>query len=336
MIILADSKWRVIHCHRCNVPVLKKRHHSHGTFGLYCSRSCQRQKIYCQCEGCDKKFTRGGGKDASRRFCTKQCAGRWSRWHTDNRRKNTVVELLLPYSLTVYNVSEELDERLRAYLRKRLETLQTTLERKQLANWLKNGPCEECGKPKGRTLYANQLGEKKYFCKSCASKLTFWEVECERCGCDIVSYRDPKDPRAKRFCKRCQKRRQKKRGQHKKRCERRGLPYDPAVKTSEIGNRANWHCEICKEEILRVWTAFGPDQIPHPLAPTIDHIVPLMLEDNTKHGHTWENTQLACFDCNSDKSDDCELWLTECDDPRRAIGLKQAVIPPNLTAQRLR
>lgn len=319
-----DHEYICTQCGKHYVSKALKRHDCN-----FCSPQCQQEnsRHYYQCEGCDKKFTYRSGKD-SHRFCTKQCAGRWKRRQTAERRKNIADELLTPYSVTVYNVSQKLDASLRKYLRKHLEKLQAKLERKQLVNWLKNGPCEECGKPKGRTI--NAQGENKYFCKSCSKKLTFWEFECERCGCDVVSYKE----NHKKFCKRCLRRRSKKRTTHKKRCEKRGLPHDQAVKTAEVGNRANWHCEICKQEILRVWITFGPDQIPHPLAPTIDHIVPLLLEDNKKHGHTWENTQLACFDCNSDKSDQCELWLTECDDPRRAIGLTNATIFSSISPDR--
>lgn len=305
----------------------------------FCSDACRSEnsRNYYECEECGKKFKTRGGKDAHR-FCGRACYGR-------NRTKQALEkggvsrtalskqavksESIFPYSLMAYNASEKLDASLRKYLRKHLETLQAELERKQLADWLKNGPCEECGKAKGLAYSPQRLRSAlhdetrtPYWCKSCLRKSRFWEFECKRCGREAASCHTKKPD----FCQRCLKNRSRKKTTHKKRCARRGLPYDPAVKTFEVGNRANWCCEICKQEILRVWTVFGPDQIPHPLAPTIDHIVPLLLEDNKKHGHTWENTQLACFDCNSDKSDQCELWLTQCDDPRQAIGLKIASV----------
>lgn len=302
-------------CEQCGKEYLALR-----TRQRFCSTECkyESRRTYHECEGCGKTFqhrpSSGPGKDDNR-FCDKQCCAKWRKRQTAARRQAEHENLFLPYSLTVYKYSQKLDAKLCAYLRKQLKPLQNTLQRKQLANWLKNGPCEECGKPKGRTL--NTKGENKYFCRACASKLTFWEFSCERCGCDAVSYKKGNQ----KFCQRCQKRRQKKRSTHLKRCEKRGLPYDPAVKTSEVGERANWHCEICQKAVMRVWKTHGPNQKPYDLGPTIDHIVPLLLPENTKHGHTWENTQLACWRCNTDKNDDCESWLTECDDPRRAIGL---------------
>ena len=292
----------------------------------FCSQACKKEnsRTYKECEGCGKTFHRrrggGPGKD-DLRFCNKKCCGEWRKRQTAASRQAAVAELLLPYSLSVYNVSQKLDARVRRYLRKQLKSLKVRLKQKQRVDWLRNAACEECGKPKQRGLFGG--GEEKHLCKGCAKKSYFWEFECERCGCDAVTFGRVKKTN---FCQRCQRRRHKKRSTHLKRCEKRGLPYDPAVKTSEVGERANWRCEICQKEVMRVWKTHGPNQKPYDLGPTIDHIVPLLLPENTKHGHTWENTQLACWKCNTDKNDDCELWLTECDDPRQAIGLTNTTI----------
>jgi hypothetical protein len=286
----------------------------------FCSEACkyESRRTYHECEGCGVRFQNRPGKDDNR-FCNKKCWGQWTTRHAAARRQAAVAELLLPYSLSVYNVSQKLDASVRDYLRKQLKPLKAKLKHKQRADWLKNGPCEECGKPKQRGVYGS--GEEKHLCNSCLKKSYFWEFECERCGCDVVTFGYVKKSN---FCKRCQKRRHRHRTTHKKRCEKRGLPYDPAVKTSEVGERANWRCEICQKKVMRVWKTHGPNQKPYDLGPTIDHIVPLSLPENTKHGHTWENTQLACWKCNTNKNDDCELWLTECDDPRQAIGLESS------------
>jgi hypothetical protein len=316
-------------CEQCGKEYLASRKSRR-----FCSNECRIEacRKYHECEGCGKTFLHrasGGPKKDENRFCNKQCCGKWRKRQNAARRQAEGDSLRVPYSLTAYELRENLYAKLFEYLRKQLETLQAKLERNQLANWLKNGPCEECGKAKGlgystQSLQSALHDETRtpYLCNSCLRKSRFWEFECKRCFCDAVSRSTTKPD----FCKRCQKRRHRHNTTHKKRCKKRGLPYNPAVKTSEVGERANWRCEICQKKVMRVWKTHGPNQNPYDMGPTIDHIVPLRLPENTKHGHTWENTQLACWKCNTDKNDDCELWLTECDDPRKAIGLSTTSI----------
>jgi 5-methylcytosine-specific restriction endonuclease McrA len=37
------------------------------------------------------------------------------------------------------------------------------------------------------------------------------------------------------------------------------------------------------------------DDVPHPLSPTVDHIIAISLRIK---GHTWDNVQCACWACN--------------------------------------
>lgn len=57
--------------------------------------------------------------------------------------------------------------------------------------------------------------------------------------------------------------------------------------------RDNGRCQLCgkKLNLKRV--------VPHPLAPTIDHIIPLSKDGE----HSYQNVQLVCFYCNSIKGD---------------------------------
>jgi 5-methylcytosine-specific restriction endonuclease McrA len=58
-----------------------------------------------------------------------------------------------------------------------------------------------------------------------------------------------------------------------------------------IAERDDWCCGICDEPVDRAL------DVPHPMAPTLDHIVPL-----AKGGkHIEANVQLAHFICNSRK-----------------------------------
>ena len=64
----------------------------------------------------------------------------------------------------------------------------------------------------------------------------------------------------------------------------------------EIYERDGWVCKICGIPVARDAT------VPHPFAPTLDHVTPLV------HGgaHTRDNTQCAHFYCNSIKSDEAD------------------------------
>jgi hypothetical protein len=59
-----------------------------------------------------------------------------------------------------------------------------------------------------------------------------------------------------------------------------------------------------------------------PLSPCIDHIVPINHRDNTRHGHTSENVQIAHRQCNEAKGClvACESLLT-CDNPREWLAI---------------
>lgn len=60
----------------------------------------------------------------------------------------------------------------------------------------------------------------------------------------------------------------------------------------EIFRRDNWRCKICGRKLSK------NRKVPHPLAPTLDHIVPLSIGGT----HERKNVQLSCFRCNSKKS----------------------------------
>ncbi|MEU0847725.1 HNH endonuclease [Streptomyces flaveolus] len=65
------------------------------------------------------------------------------------------------------------------------------------------------------------------------------------------------------------------------------------VKRRQVYERDQWICQLCRKPVAR------DEVVPHPKAPTIDHIVPLA------RGGTHEpvNVQLAHYLCNSIKSD---------------------------------
>lgn len=65
------------------------------------------------------------------------------------------------------------------------------------------------------------------------------------------------------------------------------------VHRQRVYERDGWVCQLCRRPVKR------DAQVPHPLAPTLDHIIPLAAGG----AHAYANVQLAHFLCNSTKSD---------------------------------
>jgi 5-methylcytosine-specific restriction endonuclease McrA len=72
----------------------------------------------------------------------------------------------------------------------------------------------------------------------------------------------------------------------------RGAKHEP-VSRRRVFERDSWVCGICETPTLK------EVKVPHPLAPTLDHVIPLALGGD----HTYANSQTAHFICNSVKSD---------------------------------
>lgn len=109
---------------------------------------------------------------------------------------------------------------------------------------------------------------------------------CVRCGSMYLAedYTDKA-----RFCSRaCY------RGDAKdRRRARKRAAYVADVSRTRIFERDGWRCQLCRKLVRR------DAVVPHPLAPTIDHIVAL----NRGGTHEPANVQCAHFICNSRKSD---------------------------------
>lgn len=71
--------------------------------------------------------------------------------------------------------------------------------------------------------------------------------------------------------------------------------YVADVSPRRIYERDGWRCQLCKKPVLR------DEVVPHPLAPTIDHRVPLAAGGT----HEPANAQCAHYICNSRKGARC-------------------------------
>ena len=65
------------------------------------------------------------------------------------------------------------------------------------------------------------------------------------------------------------------------------------VDRRRVFDRDDWMCRLCHEPVHR------EAEVPHPLAPTIDHVVPLARGGT----HEMANVQTAHFECNRLKAD---------------------------------
>lgn len=80
----------------------------------------------------------------------------------------------------------------------------------------------------------------------------------------------------------------------RRRARLRAAHVEP-VRRAEIFARDGYRCLLCGDSLVMVET------VPHPLAPTIDHVIPLAAGGR----HAPDNVQAAHFLCNSRKRDKC-------------------------------
>lgn len=112
----------------------------------------------------------------------------------------------------------------------------------------------------------------------------WFSVSCPMCATPFIT----DNPRDRHCSPRCGKRADK----DKRRALERNAFVAP-VNRAQVYERDHWTCQLCREPVMR------HEVVPHPQAPTLDHIVPL------SRGGTHEpaNVQLAHYRCNSIKSD---------------------------------
>ena len=116
-----------------------------------------------------------------------------------------------------------------------------------------------------------------------------------RLGETCATCAKPKPPRNRKFCNDCKaegEREMKRRARRRRRARERNAKSEPYT-LAEIAGRDRFKCGICRLRVLM------DKAVPHPKAPTIDHILPLSSGgDDLK-----ANVRLAHFICNSVRGD---------------------------------
>lgn len=94
-------------------------------------------------------------------------------------------------------------------------------------------------------------------------------------------------------CAALKKRAIKSEHRHRRRARERGAFVAP-VNRKEIYERDGWRCHICRKKVRKNAV------VPHPLAPTIDHVIPLVPLPGQEAGtHEPANARTAHFLCNA-------------------------------------
>jgi hypothetical protein len=216
-------------------------------------------------------------KTRGRKYCSKKCffdarsAGlqQWNRASTHEaarKRPSNVTESPWLY------VPGECQRNLASFL---LRLRRFTLEATRVVR-----DCKACGAP--------CVNGSSTHCSAKCGKQLVVSASCVDCGKDFSRPLSSRRNRCKACC------RNSERGNHRKRCRKNGVPFDPSIKPRDVFARDRYVCHICNRKTLRVFTKRG--RVVDPRSPTLDHH-PYPLSAGVL-GHTWDNVRCACFDCN--------------------------------------
>jgi len=147
--------------------------------------------------------------------------------------------------------------------------------------------CRNCNK-----LFTVHNGNKKYCSIDCVNESQMVNTinrECIICGNKYRLKRGVNfDTTCSDKCNKIRTREHKRNAKDKRRIRKQKI-FVEIVRISVLFKRDAGRCQICGKKLNL------KRQVPHPLAATRDHIIPL-----SKGGeHSYKNTQLSCFKCNS-------------------------------------
>lgn len=134
------------------------------------------------------------------------------------------------------------------------------------------------------------------FCSRSCMKAWQGEKQCMKCG--NIMQRASWCATVCVTCKQetARKRRKAHRNNFRRRARHFLVEYFP-IQRQEVYRRDGWKCQLCGKLCKRKWLINKKTGLPHPLCPTIDHIVPM----SKGGGHVMHNVQLACWKCNTIK-----------------------------------
>lgn len=165
--------------------------------------------------------------------------------------------------------------------------------------------CKSCGQP-----FVSDRRRNSPFCSFACCRAWSRDLKCVNCSKPVTIKamgRSAISRKASPLCRSCVTRKWKKetpsgRAQsgkcdHRKRCRKFGVQYDPSVKPHLVFERDGYRCHVCKKATLPrfAWVHGKPDG----RSPTIDHF-PYPLSAGIC-GHEWHNVRCCCWSCNTRK-----------------------------------
>jgi hypothetical protein len=257
-----------------------------GHNGRFCSNECRpsvykkhKQEISHTCEFCGKEFT---SNREQTKFCSSSCAAK------HKRRENAEVK-------GCRVCGKELGKLVKGKLYCSSEC--GKMWEKENPRWVKS--CLKCGKE-----FKTNFGNQKYCGYECAGRIRRLAT-CKNCNKEFAHTRTDT---AGLFCSRkCTFEYQhngagvnlkistadKKKVNNEsamRRARRMGVTYE-LVDIIKVFERDRWTCALCGEPINKRLI------FPHPMSPSLDHIVPL----KRLGSHTYNNVQASHLRCNCSK-----------------------------------
>lgn len=147
-----------------------------------------------------------------------------------------------------------------------------------------------------RTTCSTQCAKRLSWRRSNEKRRSEWDQSARGCPVCFADFR-PTGP-LQRYCtdacmKRARRRRERLSGTrsetHRQRALRYGRRYE-RVSPRAVFERDGWTCHLCRKPVPR------DKKAPHPLSPTLDHIIPMSVPGGD---HVYENVRTAHFRCNS-------------------------------------
>ncbi len=233
----------------------------------------------CYCEQCGKVFREKG--DSANRFCSHAC----------DRRSRGYKDVAVPViGVCLVCGKEFTDSRkgagVQRFCSKKCYGLTRSMAITPMSCRVWFNKCAVCGK-----VFTGRTENAKYCCSSCrreAHHIGKDQPECVCSGCGITF--KPDHWGRTTFCSSgCSKRAYKSKRKAQRRFNGKCETFDPIA----VLARDRWRCMLCGRKTMK-----SKRGTTHPLAPELDHIIPL-----SKGGeHTKANTQCACRECNGKKS----------------------------------
>lgn len=236
-------------------------------------------KQYGTCEWCGADFARPVTTGRKPKYCSEECRREADKNRRAERRRTARAKWLCE------NCGATLKNGQRKYCNKECE------------NQFRFGyrDCVQCGE-----RYLATYDGQRCCCRECAKELgdavkhrramldSDATKVCERCGEEFApSYYG----QHALYCDGCRKEIDQSRGSRRKKLYR-ATGRDP-INREAVFERDKWVCQLCGKSVNPncAW--------PHPMSPSIDHIIPLSQGGK----HTMRNVQLAHLECNCKRGD---------------------------------